>query len=582
MIDLNQDNLSAAELLCAVPTRLKSWERHRASLDLPFRLSRGAWPRTTALHDVNHRADQLIRSVNEMLLSKADEVQITNDQFRAAIDSMPQGLCVFDCEQRVVIFNERFREIYDYPKELLKVGTPVVSLIENLERRGIARDITVDELRNLPVGQRRYTLADVKGRLISIQRFKTLDGGWVSTHEDVTERKAAEEQLRQAQKMDAMGRLTGGMAHDFNNILTVILGSIEVLALGVADRPALAAIAKMIDDAATRGANLTQQLLAFSRNQPLAPRDVNINFLIIETAKLLRPTLGEQVEIELHLEPDTWHAMVDPSQLSAALLNLAINARDAMPDGGKLVFQTSNVMLDEAYAASKSEVKPGSYTMLVIRDTGTGIPASIRRRIFEPFFTTKEIGRGTGLGLSMVYGFVKQSHGHIQVDSEIGRGTTMKIYLPRSNQQEELASADARPSALPIGSETILVVEDDDLVRNYVLMQLQSLGYATLSVGDAASALHLVERGEEFDLLFTDVIMPGGMNGRQLADEIKKLRPHVKVLYTSGYDENVIVHNGRLDPGVELLPKPYRNTELARKIREVLERPAQPAFLKPS
>jgi signal transduction histidine kinase len=510
--------------------------------------------------DPKHERDAIVRT---------GEIHVTNDQFRAAIDSLPQGLCVFDREQRVVIFNERFRQIYDLPRALLKTGTPVVLLIEDLERRGIPAQITTEELRSLPVGQRRYSLMDVKGRVISIQRLKTADGGWVSTHEDITETRAAEEKFRQAQKMDAIGRLTGGLAHDFNNILTVILGTVEML--DVADRPQLAAVAKMIDDAATRGANLTQQLLAFSRNQPLAPRAVDINSLIMETAKLLRPTLGEQIDIVLQLEPDTWHAMVDPSQLSAALLNLAINARDAMQQGGKLVLETGNVVLDEAYASYNSDVKPGFYTVLAVTDTGSGIPANIRERIFEPFFTTKGIGRGTGLGLSMVYGFVKQSCGHIKVETEVDFGTTIKIYLPRSDEQEDRTSVDTGISALPIGNETILVVEDDGLVRDYVLKQLRSLGYAILSASDPASALKMVEKGEHFDLLFTDVIMPGGMNGRQLAAEVKKLKPHIKVLYTSGYDENVIVHDGRLDPGVELLQKPYRNSELAKKIREVLE-----------
>ncbi len=506
-----------------------------------------------------------------MLAAKVAEIQLINDRFRIAIDSMPQGLCVFDSEQRVVMFNEQFREIYNFSKELLKVGTPVPALMEDLKRRGIARDITVEELRDLPPGRRRHTFAEVHGRTISIKRFKTADGGWVATHEDITERKLAEEQLRQAQKIEAIGQLTGGIAHDFNNILTVIVGTIEILAQGVADHPELAAVARMIDDAATRGAKLTQQLLAFSRKQPLDPRDVDTNLLVTETANLLRPTLGEHIEIVMKLEPDAWHAMVDPAQLSTALLNLAINARDAMPEGGKLMFETGNVVLDEAYAGSNADVMPGPYVLVAVSDTGIGIPADIRDRIFEPFFTTKEVGKGTGLGLSMVYGFIKQSRGHIKVDSETGHGTTIGIYLPRSDGQEAPAHVDAGPAEPALGHETILVVEDDSLVREFVLTQLRSLGYATLAAHDAASALDLVDKGADFDLIFTDVIMPGGMNGRQLADEVRKRRPGTKVLYTSGYTEDAIFHDGRLDSGVTLLAKPYRKSDLARKIRELLD-----------
>jgi PAS domain S-box-containing protein len=392
--------------------------------------------------------------------------------------------------------------------------------------------------------------------------------------EDITERKAAQEQLRQSQKMDAIGHLTGGVAHDFNNILTVITGTVEILAEGVADRPALATIAKMIDEAATRGANLTQQLLAFSRKQPLQPRELDINLLINETAKLLRPTLGEHVEIESILEADAWHAMADPSQLSTALLNLSINARDAMPDGGKLTFESSNVVLDETYARTNPDVEPGSYVMLAVSDTGSGIPTAIRDRVFEPFFTTKQPGKGTGLGLSMVYGFVRQSLGHIKIYTEEGHGTTVRIYLPRAGAQPVLSSPAATDdTTLPGGKETILVVEDDALVRDYVLTQLRSLGYATLAAGNAMAALALVDGGAPFDLLFTDVIMPGGMNGRQLADEVKKRRPNAKVLFTSGYTENAVIHHGRLDPGVTLLAKPYRKRDLARMIREALRRP---------
>jgi PAS domain S-box-containing protein len=387
---------------------------------------------------------------------------------------------------------------------------------------------------------------------------------------DMTESLKLAQQLRQSQKMDAIGQLTGGVAHDFNNILTVITGTIEVLAEGVAGRPQLAAIAKMIDEAATRGADLTNHLLAFARKQPLQPRATDVNALIVDTARLLRPTLGEQIEIEAMLPDDAWPAMIDPVQLSTAIINLAVNARDAMPDGGKLTLETRNVRLDEAYARDNADVTPGPYVMVAVSDTGCGIPAELRDRVFEPFFTTKEIGKGTGLGLSMVYGFVKQSNGHIKIYSEEGHGTTIKVYLPKLNETVEAALAPREIVAMPGGGETVLVVEDDSMVRNYVIAQLLSLGYQTLAAANATEALVFLKNGDTFDLLFTDVIMPGGLNGRQLADEMIRRRPSLKVLYTSGYTENAIVHHGRLDQGVALLNKPYRKADLARKIREVL------------
>jgi len=396
--------------------------------------------------------------------------------------------------------------------------------------------------------------------------------GAVVVYRDVTATKETERQLRQAQKMDAVGQLTGGIAHDFNNILTVITGTIEILVDAVAERPQLAAVAKMIADAAERAAELTRRLLAFARRQPLQPCETDVNALVVETAKLLRPTLGEHVEIESMLEDTVWPALVDRSQLATALLNLAINARDAMLSGGKLTIETANVVLDESYARMNGEIVPGPYVMVAVSDTGTGIPASLRDRVFEPFFTTKAVGKGTGLGLSMVYGFVRQSGGHIKVYSEEGHGTSIKIYLPRASQYagralETTASTDPTER----GSETVLVVEDDTMVRNYVIAQLESLGYATLSAANAGEALALIQRGAQFQLLFTDVIMSGNMNGRQLAEEILRIRPSSKVLFTSGYTENAIFHHGRLDSGVLLLAKPYRKIDLARMVRVALD-----------
>jgi PAS domain S-box-containing protein len=388
---------------------------------------------------------------------------------------------------------------------------------------------------------------------------------------DLTEKHAAEAQLHQAQKMDAVGQLTGGVAHDFNNILTVITGTIGILADAVADRPQLAAIASMIDDAAERGANLTKHLLAFARKQPLQPRAVDVNVLTLETAKLLHPTLGEQIEIAPVLAADASAALVDPNQLTTAILNLSLNARDAMPGGGKLTLETKNVYLDADYASMHSEVIVGNYVMIAVSDTGSGIPAANLEKVFDPFFTTKEVGKGTGLGLSMVFGFVKQSNGHIKIYSEEGHGTTVKIYLPRATGLAHTVAELQASSQIEGGTEVVLVVEDDALVRRYVVTQIESLGYSTLEARNAAEALKVIGNTATINLLFTDVIMPGPMNGRQLVDEALKRYPSLKVLYTSGYTENAIVHHGRLDTGVMLLAKPYRKSDLARMMRMALD-----------
>jgi PAS domain S-box-containing protein len=388
---------------------------------------------------------------------------------------------------------------------------------------------------------------------------------------DLTEKIAAEEQLRQAQKMESVGQLTGGIAHDFNNMLSVITGTIDILGEAVADKPQLAAITKLISQAADRGAELTGHLLAFARRQPLQPRETDINALMAASEKLLRPALGEQIDIVSKVAPDAWPALVDPAQLTNVLLNLAVNARDAMPGGGKLTLETDNTVLDETYADANGDVNPGDYVMIAVSDTGTGIPEEIRSRIFEPFFTTKDVGKGTGLGLSMVYGFVKQSGGHIKVYSESGQGTTFKIYLPRASAKPQHDTGSTDGQRLEGGHETILIVEDDTLVRSSVTKQLESLGYKTLTASNAAEALALVDGGAEFDLLFTDVIMPGHLNGRQLADEMAKRRSPLKVLFTSGYTENAIIHHGRLDPGVLLLAKPYRKQVLALMLRRALD-----------
>jgi signal transduction histidine kinase/CheY-like chemotaxis protein len=378
------------------------------------------------------------------------------------------------------------------------------------------------------------------------------------------------QKLRHSQKMEELGQLTGGIAHDFNNMLTVITGTIDILSEAVADKPRLAAIAKLIGEAADRGAEMTAHLLAFSRKQPLQPRETDIGILMGEADQLLRSTLGEHIEIETVSRQDVWPALVDPSQLSSALLNLAINARDAMPGGGKLTLEASNVILDET--SPDSDIQPGNYVLIAVSDTGTGIPETIRDKIFEPFFSTKDVGKGTGLGLSMVYGFVKQSGGNIKVYSEEGHGTTFRIYLPQAGHAQSERPAVETPQAAPAsGNEIVLIVEDDDLVRTYATSQLKSLGYNPIPAANATEALAIVDSGAPFDLLFTDVVMPGALNGRQLADEVAKRRSPLRVLFTSGYTEDAIVHHGRLDPGVLLLAKPYRKADLARMLRVALD-----------
>jgi signal transduction histidine kinase/CheY-like chemotaxis protein len=384
------------------------------------------------------------------------------------------------------------------------------------------------------------------------------------------ETEATEMQIRQAQKMEAVGQLTGGIAHDFNNILTVITGTIEILADAVADRPELAGIAKLIDDAATRGAALTQHLLAFARKQPLQPASVDINALIVDTVQLLKPAIGELVSIDFQPGEGVSPALVDPSQLATAILNLALNARDAMPNGGQLRIETTNVELQDNAVRTFDGPAVGKYVMISFADTGHGIAAGDLNKVFEPFYTTKEVGKGTGLGLSMVYGFVKQSNGHITIQSEKGLGTTILICLPQAEAAATQSTGIDLPEPTRQGHEIILVVEDDPLVRTYVLAQISSLGYRTLSASNGPEALNVLRSSEPIDLLFTDIIMPGSINGRELSIEALKLRPDLKVLFTSGYTENTIDHDGRLDQGVQLLRKPYRRSDLANMIRAAL------------
>ncbi len=443
----------------------------------------------------------------------------------------------------------------DRIRQALQSAQPIHAELINYKRSGEPYWLELDIV----------PLADAEGRCTH----------FVSVQRDVTERKRSEERLResearlmQSQKLESIGQLTGGIAHDFNNLLTVIIGSTESLPEQLASNPRLSDLAQMAKSAGERGAELTNRLLAFARKQALEPRPTQPWAIVQDMMPLLRRTLPETVRIETAPDDDTWPIFVDPGQLESALLNLCINALDAMPQGGALLFETANTFLDQAYCDSNAEVRPGEYVMVAVADTGVGIAPQDLARVFDPFFTTKR--DGTGLGLSMVYGFAKQSGGHVKVYSERGMGTVVKLYLPRAEPTESPAARGAPAEADLRGQGVILLVEDDDLVRNHAVRALEEMGYSVLHAANGAQALQIVRGGASFDLLFTDVVMPGGMNGPQLAAEVATLRPGVPVLFTSGYTENAIVHHNRVDAGVHLLHKPYTRRKLAEMLRRVL------------
>jgi PAS domain S-box-containing protein len=397
--------------------------------------------------------------------------------------------------------------------------------------------------------------------------------------EAVEERMRAEEALRQSQKMEAIGQLTGGVAHDFNNLLTIIIGGVDSIGRQIdklPESPELARIRRsqaMALHGAERAAALTARLLAFSRRQALDPKPLDANRLVTGLADLLRRTLGETIALETVSGAGLWRGFADPSELENVLINLAVNARDAMPNGGRLTIETGNASLDEAYVAALAEpVAPGQYVLIAVSDTGHGMDEKTLAQVFEPFFTTKASGKGTGLGLSQVYGFVRQTGGHIRIYSEVGEGTSVKVYLPRAHGEETDRGSAEQPASLSEGgAETILVVEDHEELRAFSTGVLRELGYNVVEARSGRAALDVLQASRDFDLLFTDVVLPDGMSGRELADEATRRRPGLKVLFTTGYTRNAIVHNGKLDAGVNLISKPFTYEQLAAKVRALLD-----------
>jgi signal transduction histidine kinase/DNA-binding response OmpR family regulator len=487
---------------------------------------------------------------------------------QATLDHTREGIAAWDASGRLQAFNLRFFEQLELPRELAAHGTTLDAVLARDAERSPAilqaaragrKEADDDVMFHGRVGP----------RVIEIGAHPTGEGGFLLSSIDVTRRAQAEEVALQAQKMEAIGHLTGGIAHDFNNLLQIIRSNLDLLAAQVGgDARARDRIAKAVAGT-ERGGQLTRQLLAFARRQPLEPRVVNLGRMVNEMADLLRRTLGERIEIETVVSGGLWNTLADPAQIENAILNLAINARDAMPDGGKLTIELANAFLDDAYVAQHGEAAAGQYVLLAVTDAGTGMAPDVLARAFEPFFTTKPEGQGTGLGLPQVYGFVRQSGGHIKIYSEVGHGTSVKIYLPRALREQEWAGGEA---AAPMrgGSESILVVEDDTDVRRGAVEVLQSLGYRVTEAADADEALALLAQSAPVDLLFTDVVMPGAVKAAELAQRARERNPRIAVLFTSGYTENAVIHNRKLDADRHLLSKPYRKEDLARKIRAVL------------
>ena len=506
------------------------------------------------------------------------EIRETAARMKALVETAVDGVIMIDAAGRVQMFNPACEKLFGYASAEV-IGQNVKMLmpppyrgehdryLENFHRTGerkiigIGREVTGQRKdgstfpMNLSVGE-----AKQEGESV-----------FVGIIHDLTDRKHTEEQLVQAQKMEAVGQLSGGIAHDFNNLLTVIVGNAEFLSDELKSRLDLQRLADTIVQAGERGAELTQRLLAYGRRQTLNPVEIDCNELVTGMRKLMQRTLSEEIEIRVSLDAELARAYADAGQLENAILNLAINAKDAMPGGGTISIMTANMNLDERYAEQHPEVHPGHYVMIAVTDDGHGMPKDVLDHVFEPFFTTKEVGKGSGLGLSMVYGFVKQSNGHVAIYSEPELGTTVRIYLPATGNVGERAPRLAPESEFAAsGQETVLIAEDDPFVRAYAVACLVGFGYQVVEAVDGRDALNKIAGGFTADLLFTDVVMPGGVNGWELAESARRLRPSLRVLLTSGYSLEALAERGRLPAGAVVLNKPYRKAELGKRVREAL------------
>ena len=533
----------------------------------------------TPLFDEEGRCTHFVAVERDITERKQQEVSLRQAQERFELISRASNDVIWDWDFATdkVWWNNSITAVFGFELSELEPGTDSwTNRIHPDDVEGV-----VDNIHEVIQGDGEYWYSEYRFIKSDGQYANVVDRGFIIRDEnckatrmvgsmlDITERMEMEQQLRESQKQEAVGHLTGGVAHDFNNLLTIIMGNAEMLA-EVLDDPDQLSMVEMTLSAAQRGAELTSRLLAFARRQPLDPKATDVNQLVEAMRALIRPILPENIELELVRDLNLGITEVDAGELDTALLNLVVNARDAMPNGGKLTIKTSNIVLDSHYSAANPDVMPGEYVMICVSDTGIGMASETVLKACEPFFTTKSVGKGSGLGLSMVFGFTKQSGGHLKIDSEPGEGTSVTLYFPRV-MGAQLTNYESKAKLQPEGgTEHILIAEDDDLVLQHIEGQLRSLGYRVTAATSGPEALKALNAHHDIDLLLTDIIMPGGMNGRELADQARLSNPSLKVLYTSGYTENAIVHHGRLDSGVELLSKPYTRLELATKVRSVL------------
>ena len=503
-------------------------------------------------------------------------VRASEEQLRLVTDSLPVLIAYIDADRRFRFLNKTFEEWHKCHRSEA-IGRPMKTVVLPAQYESLQGSIAEALSGKIVSGESSMIFNDGIRRQIQRLYIPHIDDngkvlGYFALVEDITAQRETEAKLRQAQKTEAIGQLTGGIAHDFNNLLGIIIGNLELIEDRVAGDPRTLRLIRGTNRACLRGAELTNRLLAFARRQALEPRVTDVNDLTKGLIELLGRTLEESIHIETSLADELWPAMVDPGQLENAVLNIALNARDAMGDGGRLKIETFNVGIDDCHARQSSDLAPGRYVAISLTDTGCGMPSEIAARAFDPFFTTKDIGEGSGLGLSMVYGFVKQSGGHATIQSAQGHGTTVQIFLPVAENADPTAPAsDGAELNHATGAEKILLVEDNAELREMAMDTLRSLGYSVLAACDGPSALAILENEHDIDMLFTDVVMPGGMNGRALAAQALASRPDLRVLFTSGYTSNAIMRSGGLERGVHLIEKPYRKHELAQMVRTVLD-----------